>query len=189
MKTIIIYHSECGHTKRYAEFLNTRILADKLIHIKDMKLKELFEYDSIFYGGNIKNNEIVGLDKLLKHYDKLRDKNIFIFGVGMSSVTGGDYARDLIITANNLDNKHVRLYLLPGGIDLNLMSPIKRKMFLTGLKLSEKKIEDPQQKMALDMLKNKGIDLVDINKLDPIVSRYNKVKDSYGKKEQYKNNF
>lgn len=183
MKTIIIYHSECGHTKRYAEDLKIRIAADELIEVKKMSFKKLKQYDTIFYGGNIKNNEIVGLKKLMKYYDKLTNKNIFIFGVGMTAQNNDPYVRNLVITTNDLDDKHVRLYLLPGGININLFSPLKRFMFKTALKVAKNNDKNlggnsSQQDMAFNMLLKDGIDLVNINNLDKMVIVYNKVKDN-----------
>ena len=119
-----------------------RIAADKLISLDQFKFKDILNYDNIIYAGNIKNNVIVGLNKLLKKYKKIKDKNIFVIGVGLLNITamnnGNDtFNRDIIIISNSLDDKHVRLYLLPGL--------------------------------------NNGIDLVDINNLDKIVSVYNRV--------------
>ena len=133
MSCIIIYHSECGHTKRYAEYLNMRIAADKLISLDQFKFKDILNYDNIIYAGNIKNNVIVGLNKLLKKYKKIKDKNIFVIGVGLLSITamnnGNDtFNRDIIIISNSLDDKHVRLYLLPGGFNINKFSKFKGKI-------------------------------------------------------------
>lgn len=178
MKSIIIYHSQCGHTKKYAEDLKTRILADEIISVKKLSFKKLKQYDTIFYGGNIKNNVIVGLNKLLKKYNKIKDKNIFVFGVGLSFQTNVDYTRNLIITANGLDDKHIRLYLLPGGFDIKLFSPFKRFLIKTGIKIFKSKNKDSNSTTALNMLIGNGINLVNINNLDKMVNVYNKIKEN-----------
>lgn len=179
MSCIIIYHSECGHTKRYAEYLNMRIAADKLISLDQFKFKDILNYDNIIYAGNIKNNVIVGLNKLLKKYKKIKDKNIFVIGVGLLNITamnnGNDtFNRDIIIISNSLDDKHVRLYLLPGGFNINKFSKFKGKIIKRMLKFASKD-KSGGEKASIDMLLNNGIDLVDINNLDKIVSVYNRV--------------
>lgn len=156
-----------------------RIAADKLISLEQFKFKDVLNYDNIIYAGNIKNNVIVGLDKLLKKYEKIKDKNIFVIGVGLLSITNinnsnDTFNRDIIITSNSLDDKHIRLYLLPGGFDINKFSKLKGKFMKRILKFAAKD-KSGAEKASFDMLINNGIDLVDINNLDKIVSVYNKV--------------
>lgn len=178
MKTLILYISQCGHTKRYVDTLSVRIMPDKVLKYSHVSLKTLKEYDTIIYMAPIKNNVIVKLDKFIKHYPKLKDKNIFICAVGLSCRNMDDYTKHLLITTNDLDDKHVRLYLLPGGIDLKLMSPIKRFIFKKGLELASKKNDTPGLGAGIENIIRNGVDFVDLNCLDRIVFVYNKIKDN-----------
>ena len=84
------------------------------------------------------------------------------------------FNRDIIIISNSLDDKHVRLYLLPGGFNINKFSKFKGKIIKRMLKFASKD-KSSGEKASIDMLLNNGIDLVDINNLDKIVSVYNRV--------------
>lgn len=178
MKTLILYTSKYGHTKRYVDALSVRIMPDKVLEYKHVSFKTIKEYDTIIYLAPIKNNVIVKLDKLMKHYNKLKDKNIFICCVGLSCRMMDEDTKHILIVSNALDDKHVRLYPLPGGIDLKLMSPIKRWIFSKGLTIASKKQDTPGLGVGIENLIRNGVDFVDLNYLDKIVFVYNKIKDN-----------
>ena len=79
MKTLIIYKSETGFTKRYAEMIEHRTSDSTLVELKKLKKKDIKEADFIFYGGPLHNNVIIGLSKFLKHHKLFDGKDIFIF--------------------------------------------------------------------------------------------------------------
>lgn len=169
MKTLILYSSECGHTKRYANSLKVRVLADEILEFKSISLKKMLEYDTIVYMGWIRNNVIKNLDKFLKHYEKLKDKNILVAACGISCIRMDDYTKNLLILTNDLDDKHIRFYTLPGGLDLSLMSPIKRAAMKTALTISMKKNDVPRAAVGIENLIRNGVDYVNPDHLDRMV--------------------
>lgn len=170
MKTLILYTSNCGHTKRYANSLKVRVLADEILEFKGVSYNQIKDYDTIVYMGPIKNNVIEKLDKFMKHFDKLKDKNILIAGCGISCIRPDDYQKRLIITTNDLDDKHVRLYLLPGGLDLNLMKPFKRFIFKKVLEYQIKKNDTPGASIGMENMLRNGVDYVNPDHLDRMVA-------------------
>lgn len=174
MKTIIYYYSQCGHTKRYAEDLQVRI-GGELASIKRLSRKKIKESDNIIFGGPLRNNVILKLNKLMKHYKLFKDKNIFIFTDGVSLVRVDEDIKNLIIISNDLDEKHVRLYFLPGGIDLELMHPVKRFFFKRVIAFSSKKNSDNPNMSSLASLLSHPIDFVNPSNLDRMVEVFNKV--------------
>lgn len=172
MESLIIYKSNTGFTKRYVDSLERRILDSKVVDIKDLRKSDLKEAKFIFYGGPLKNDKIDGLDKFLKYYDLVENKNIFIFCTGISPLD--DKKKENVILANGLNLYHVRLYLLPGGFDFNKMSKFEQKMIKLGLKMQAEK-----QGFSKDLIEsrlNSSVDLVDLNKLDRMVEVYHAVK-------------
>ena len=83
MKTIIYYKSNTGFTKEYVDLLAPRIECDEVHEIKKIKNKDIKDADNIVFMGPLRNNVIVGLNKFLKRYEKIENKNIFIFAVGI----------------------------------------------------------------------------------------------------------
>ena len=50
MKTVIIYASQTGFTKQYAEWIREKVSCD-CVKLKDVKKLNLSDYDTIVYGG------------------------------------------------------------------------------------------------------------------------------------------
>jgi len=136
MKTIIYYCSKSGHTKNYAESLSNRIDCE-FFEYKKMRTKIMKQHDTIIFMSSLMNNKIRKVDKFLKHYKKIKDKNLIIVAVGMQQPD--PERRRSIITINLLDDYHIRLYELRGGFDINKLSLPVRKIMKFGLKAAMKK--------------------------------------------------
>lgn len=172
MKELIVYKSNTGFTKKYIESLNRRLDDPKVVDVKKLKKKDLKEAKYIFYGGPLRNNKILGLDKLLKHYELIEDKNIFVFCTGIEPINGEK--KENVISANGLMYYHVRLYLLPGGLDISKMPKTQQFLMKKGMNIAAKR-----EGVSVDLLAsrlNNAIDLVDLTKLDKIIDVYRKVK-------------
>ena len=170
MNNLIVYKSNTGFTKEYAEMLERRIGAD-LKPISKLSKKDIKEHENIFFGGPLRNNVILGLDKFLKHYNKMEGKNIFIFAVGIEPQT--DDKKENVITANGLDLYHVRLYFLQGGLDISKMGFFQRKMMSMGLKLASEK-----EGISADLINQRfsePINYVNSSNLDRMVDVYRRV--------------
>lgn len=170
MKNIIIYKSNTGFTKEYAEMLSRRIDGE-LIPLNKLKVSQLKEADNIFFGGPLRNNVILGIDKFLKHYNKMNDKNIFVFAVGIEPFT--EDKKTNVITANGLDLYHVRLYFLEGGLDFSKMKFPMKQFMKMGLKAASK-----EQGISEDLIKQRletPINLVNSSNLDHMIDVYRRV--------------
>lgn len=171
MKNLIIYKSNTGFTKEYTEMLARRIVPSEIIDIKKINKKKLKEADNIFFGGPLRNNVILGLNKFLKYYDKIENKNIFVFATGIEPIT--DEKRENVIFTNGLDCYHIRFYLLQGGMDLSRMSKVKRKFMFMAMKAAAKK-----EGISEDLIKQRfetPINFVNSSNLDRMVDVYHRV--------------
>lgn len=171
MKNVIIYKSNTGFTKEYAEMLARRIVPSEVYDIKKLNRKILKDADNIFFGGPLRNNEILGLNKFLKFYDLISEKNVFIFATGIEPIN--DEKKESVIFVNGLDNYHVRLYLLPGGLDFKRFSKFKQKFFRMGIIAAGKKqgLSEEVIKQRLDT----AINMVNSSNLDRMVEVYRKI--------------
>ncbi len=173
MKTIIYYSSKCGHTKNYAESLSNRIVCDYLDY-KKMKVKKMMEYDTIIFMSSLMNNKIRHVEKFLKLYKKIKDKNLIIVAVGMQPSTPD--RRQSIITINLLDDYHIRLYELVGGFDANKLSWPLRKIMSLGLKAAAKKEPLIKQNMSqATSILTHPIEYNDINGIERIMETIHKL--------------
>lgn len=105
MKTIILYSSETGFTKQYAEWISEELNCE-CQELKEFD-KKLADYDMAIYGGSIFAGKIRDLDK----FQQLNPKSYIVFAVGMTE-DNGNYA-DELKKANPLEK--VPLFYLQGG--------------------------------------------------------------------------
>jgi len=87
MKTIIYYKTNTGFTYDYVELLKPRIECEKDFNVKEINKKDIQENENIIFMGPLRNNVILGLNKFLKKYKLMKNKNIFIFAIGMEPIS------------------------------------------------------------------------------------------------------
>lgn len=79
MKTIVVYRSKYGYTKKYAEWLAESLGCD----IKEnASLADIAGYDVIIFGGGIYAGRINGIKLIAKNYGKLAGKKLVLFAAG-----------------------------------------------------------------------------------------------------------
>ena len=171
MKNIIFYKSNTGFTKQYVDMLQNRIVPLEVYKVEKINKKLLEGADNVFFAGPLRNNVILGLSKFLKKYKYMKDKNIYVIATGIQPPD--DEKRDLVITTNSLDEYHVRLFLLLGGLDINKMKPLTKMMMKISIKMAIKK--DPSQKEMLEQRLNRSLNFVSNSNLDRLVDIYRRV--------------
>ncbi len=82
-KGIILYQSNYGATKKYADWLAEETGYD-VIETKKAKASNVQDYDVIVLGGGVYASGILGLNFLKKNTSKLAGKKIAVFAVGAS---------------------------------------------------------------------------------------------------------
>lgn len=104
---------------------------------KKLDIEEVMQYDTVILGGGIYAGTVNGLDFLLKNWEKLRRKHIFIFAVGSGE---GETARveqfwNRQMTAEQ--RAETKVFYMRGGFDfskLNRRSKIMMRFFRFMLK-------------------------------------------------------
>lgn len=124
-KTVIIYKTKYNTTKKYAGWLAIKIDAD-LYELSDIRNSDLKNYENIIFGGCIENGRIKGIDFIKENYEKIKDKNVIVFYVGL-----GLYNMEEIIKLNFMPKyryKWIKCFELLGDFDyekLNFMDKMK----------------------------------------------------------------
>lgn len=173
MKTLVVYLSETGFTKQYVDMLTSKLVNPEIVEIKDLKKSMIKEADIIFYGGPLRNNVIRGLDKFLKFHELFDGKEVLIFATGIQPID--DDKKQNVIDSNGLNLYHVRLYLLPGGLDISKMGAMKQKMIKFGLKQAFKSGKMPEG-VTEEMIEQRfayPINLVTPNAIERMIYVYN----------------
>lgn len=111
---IIIYNSNAGHTKDYAEMIGKRL---NIPYYSYKEIKNKYQDEEVIYMSWIFGGMIMNYNKIRKNYNI---KTVIAVGATLSS---DEYLKELK-EKNNIDN----LYYLRGGIEYSKLKGIKKKM-------------------------------------------------------------
>jgi len=169
---IIIYGSQYGTTKKYAEELarRTNIEAKCYDDIDDVNL-----YSTIIYFGALYAGGVMGMKKTFSKLISAVDKNVIIATVGLAdpldlenttTIKKGmekQLSKDLF--------KHAHILHLRGGIDYSCLG-FKHKTMMA--MLYKKAIGLPKEKKTAEVeamieTYNKKVDFIDFSRLDEII--------------------
>ena len=171
MKTLVIYTSQTGFTKRYAEWISARMNAD-ICTIEDAKKKSMDfynTYDAIVYGGWAMAGSIVNGKWFFQKAAMWKDKKIAIFCVGASPRENSDVDVFLQNTLTDEQKAYMKLFYCQGGLDYTKMK-MPSKLALKALVSTLKKKKDPSEKeKAMAEMLGQSYDISDEKFIDPIV--------------------
>ena len=177
-KTLVMYYSEKGTTKRYAEWI-AKELNGNLYNIKNVKSNMLSDYDVIILGSPMlagaPKGTIKGLSIFTKNYDLIKDKKIVFYSCGLFDV-GNEEVRSEIrgyiekAVPDEVFHK-IKIFYLRGGFDYYKLNPISRLVFSIIKKKMDKKPADKltsDEKFVLACY-GKVLDFTDKGNVKPIV--------------------
>lgn len=170
MNTLIVYGSQYGTTKRYAERFS------EMTHLPVTsydKVKNLTEYDRIVYFGGLYTGGIKGLKNTVKVLPK--NTKLIVATVGLADVGDEENIRNIRksikkqIPENLL--KNTILFHLRGGIDYQKLN-FKHKTMMTLLYNKAKRLPEDQKtaevKAMIETFDSK-VDFVDYHSLNQII--------------------
>lgn len=117
MKTIIIYNSQTGFTKRYAEWIAEAAEAD-CIELSAAKKKDLTAYEAIVFGSWACAGSISKISWFKGNIDKWAGKKLIVFCVGASPIENPEVEIALSQIFNESERKKSGTFLLSGRTEL-----------------------------------------------------------------------
>ena len=164
----IIYTSNAGHTKRYAE-MSAEKLGIPAYSLKEAK-KQVRKKSDVIYMTWIKKGKLVDLNKARSKYNLKA-----ICGVGMSGPGKGTTAA--LQAKNKINALKEKVFYMQGGFDMTKLTGANQIM-MNLLKKSLNTVADsrglpPEQKEMLNMLNN-PTDNVKTNNIKELYSWYNR---------------
>ena len=142
MKALVVYTSQTGFTKRYAEWIAKRLQADLLdVSEAKKKKKEFFDtYDAIIYGGWLMAGKVSRSKWFLGKASAWREKKLAVFVVGASPMESPDVEKCLQNMLNDEQGGYIRAFYCQGGLDYDKMNkPSKMAMKMLVSMLNKKK--------------------------------------------------
>lgn len=150
-KTIVIYNSQTGFTKRYAQWIAEAAGADCL-DLSIAKKKDLTVYEAIIFGGWACAGSISKISWFKSNMDKWTDKKLVVFCVGGSPIDSPQIEPALKKNFNESEQKKVNIFYCPGGFCYERMSAPSRlmmKVFIKTLKAKKDKTEAEQEMIKM----------------------------------------
>ena len=178
MKNIIVYGSNYGTTKQYANELSRRINM-KAISFKKVN-QQINDYDNIIYLGALYAGGVLGMSKTLKKLNNISNKKIIIVTVGLSDPTDEVNKNNII---NNIKNQmpknffeKAKIFHLRGGIDyskLNFAHKTMMKLLYNAVKNLPKEKLTAEDRAMIETY-NKKVNFIDFSSLDEIINEAQK---------------
>ncbi len=175
MKTLVLYKSKYGATKQYAQWIAESLNAD-IFEVAELKNIDFSIYDKLVYGGGLYAGGINGIDSIVKNFDKIRDKKIIIFTVGLADTKN----QDNINSIKNSINKTLpaelveksQIFHLRGAMDYSKLGTIHKGMMAMMKKSVSKKAQDKLTQEDREMLETYGkqVSFVSRENIDEIIN-------------------
>ena len=159
MSEIIIYGSQYGTTRMYAEELSkiTKIQAISFEEIKDIN-----KYDKIIYLGGLYAGGVLGMAKTFKKISNYGNKKIIIATVGLA---------DPMDIENTSNIEKASIYHLRGGIDYSKLNFAHKTMMSLLYKKAKGLPEEKKTAEVKAMIDtyNQKVNFVDFSSLESII--------------------
>ena len=139
-KTIVLYRSEYGYTKTYAEMIAKELGCD-IREASGLSAGSLMEYDTVIFGGGLYASGINGIDFIKQNFAALQKKNLVVWATGLCP--GRPSELQQVWKYNFTDDmlEKIHTFYLRGGFDYQKLSRA-HKIMMNALKLKIKMTRD-----------------------------------------------
>ena len=171
MKTLIIYTSQTGFTKKYSEWLAQKTGGD-LMDLKEAQKKDdtfFAGYEAIVYGGWVMAASVVKVKWFLYKSASWKGKKLAVFCVGGSPNDNPDVEVMLKNMLTDEQREYIKAFYCQGGFNyerMNAPSRLAMKMFVSALK--KKKDPTEEEKIMTQMVAT-SYDISDEKYLEPVI--------------------
>lgn len=178
MKTVVVYTSKTGFTKKYAEWIAEELECD-VRELKGLTAGRLSEYDCIIYGGGLMAGKVGGFDKvkLLANLDSFGgddvkdggERHFILFATG-STPQDMPGTVEKIEADNVCDGEAVeKIFYFEGGLDYENMGFMGRSMIKMMRKTVLKKKDITEEEKWLMSRIEKSYDGTNRDYIKPLV--------------------
>lgn len=172
LKTIVIYNSQTGFTKRYAQWIAEAASADCL-EFSEAKKKNLDAYEAIIFGGWACAGGISKSKWFKSNLDKWTGKKLIVFCVGGSPIDSPDIEPALKRNFNDSERKKVNVFYCPGGFNYEKMSASSKLMMKFFIKTLKGKRNKTKAEEEMIKMISSSYDISDKKYIEPILECLN----------------
>ena len=174
MKTVVIYKSKTGFTRKYAEWISEELSAD-LFDASKINIDMLTKYDTIIYGGSLYAVGIIGINLITKNIDKLKDKKVVVFATGASPLRDDVISNIIDKNFTLQDQKYIKFFYLRGGFNYGKLNPFDKflmNMLKWKIKIKKQERLSPDEIGMLNVY-DKPVDFTQKKYIDQILTYVN----------------
>ena len=168
MSNIVVYESKYGSTEKYAKWIAEELNC-KVSKLSETNLDELNNYDNIIFGGWINAGKLEGFKIIKKHKEKLKDKNLLVYAVGLAD--GEDPQYQAFKEKNFKEFNNIQTFYLRGARNFNILT-LKDKVMVSVFKMILKRQEqEKRDENIISMMNNnsKSVDFTNKEAIQPIL--------------------
>lgn len=168
MKTAVIYTSQTGFTKKYAQWISEETGAD-CFELGTAKKQDFDQYDAIVFGGWACAGKISKLSWFKSHMAQWLGKLLIVFCTGGSPAESPEIETFLRNNFSEAEREKVSVFYCPGGFQYEKMSAGSKlimKMFqkMVGAKKDKTEVDREMLKMI-----SHSYDISDKKYVEPII--------------------
>ena len=168
MKTAVIYNSQTGFTKKYAQWISEAADAD-CFELGTAKKQDFGLYDAVVFGSWACAGRISKISWFRSNIDKWAGKMLVAFCTGASPAESPEIAAFLSSNFSEAERQAVHIFYCPGGFHYEKMSAGSKLM----MKMFQKRVGAKKDKTEADieMLKmiSHSYDISDRKYIEPII--------------------
>ncbi len=168
MKSIVIYNSKTGFTKKYAFWIAEKANAE-CVELNEAKKMNLESYNAIVFGGWALGGSISKLNWFKKNISKWSEKKLIVFCVGASPAENPEINETLPKNFSKEELEIVKWFYCPGGLDYERMTATSRMMMKTFVKVLKAKKDKTEMEMEQIRILSSSYDISDIKYIEPII--------------------
>jgi len=173
MKTIVIYRSKTGFTKKYAELISETLNCPTYSYNESKKIN-LEDYEVIIYGGSLYASGILGLKKFKK---RLKNQSLIVFAVGATPPKDGLKEELMDANFNAHEKEKVNFFYMRGGFkfdNLNIVDKGLMRMMKRSIQKKDLKDRTADEKGLLNAYEQ-PVDFTQKKNIEPLVNFYKEV--------------
>ena len=129
-KTVVVYKSFYGSSKKYAEWLSGEIGCD-MLERKEVSCERLADYDTIVLIGGLYAGGMMGIDLVTRSFDMTEGKDIVLITCGIADVANRENVENIrksLEKALKEKTDKVKIFHVRGGLDYSKMNFVHRTM-------------------------------------------------------------
>ena len=169
---IIIYASQYGSTKQYADELSKRTGIET---VEYTEVRDINQYDTIVYLGPLYAGSIMGLKKTLNKIRNVQDKKLIVGTVGLADPNDKKNREEIMNGIKQqvhgcIYNK-ARVYFLRGAIDYSNLN-LKHKTMMAFIHRKVKGMKEEERTAEINAVietYGKNVSYIDFDALNPIM--------------------